>query len=425
MQYAIAVLIAAASLVGAGCRSMSSPLHPGQEALTGGRAALSQWEFYDALAQMYRAQVMLNVVRLVEYGEAPLHFEFSDITAKVTDQASIGSGFSFLDSPVGGSVVGNVFVATPDTNVTFTPSISTSRKVEIQAKATPVVRNNWIYNWYYTIADQFTDHTRLSSKGRANERAFYERISGATKFGRDFWENLKGRLSLWYRGDLYVIKESYKSPFEVDGFTLRRSPFPAEELGGLTAIVTFLQPSDPREASGAFVEIPARFGRVGAVETPPDSAAKRLYISPKLEHADPTQFQNLQRELRLIEAELTKKAQKVTVQFPIDPAGKYFVREYMFADLHDDLTWELLIPDDEAIQKELINAYNMYALLPASPSKRITARVTIRTQLGRISTTDAARRISGAPALAKTKDEKALLKSILTVLERNEFRNNP
>ena len=95
------VLILLFRIGSSGCvTSTSSPLHPGQEATTGGRAGLTEWEYYDALNQMYQAQVMLNVIRLVEHGQAPLHFEFSNVKASITDSANIGSGFEFFDSPL-------------------------------------------------------------------------------------------------------------------------------------------------------------------------------------------------------------------------------------------------------------------------------------------------------------------------------------
>ena len=37
----------------------------------------------------------------------------------------------------------------------FTPSIGGSRKVVLEAKAKPITRKNWIYKWYYKVADEF------------------------------------------------------------------------------------------------------------------------------------------------------------------------------------------------------------------------------------------------------------------------------
>ncbi|MCG8404987.1 MAG: hypothetical protein MI923_07305 [Phycisphaerales bacterium] len=246
----VAMVLALPVLAGGCVTSTSSPLHPGQEATTGGRAGLSEWEYYDALNQMYQAQVMLNVIRLVEHGQAPLHFEFSNVKASITDTADIGSGFEFLDSPIGGKVIAGEFVGPGETNVKFTPSIGASRTVFLEAEAKPITRKNWVYKWYYKVADYFK---------KDGCRAFYEEVKFPHSLGKPWKEWFKGRLTIWYRTKLYVVREYYASGCEPSPLSPSPPVSPESELGALTAILSFLQKSDPDTATEAEIRVPATF----------------------------------------------------------------------------------------------------------------------------------------------------------------------
>lgn len=237
----------------------SSPLRPGQEFTTGGRTALTQWEFYDALSQMYQAQVFLNVVRLVEYGEAPLHFKFSDVTATITDSGGVASGFEFFDSPLGVNIVGQNVIGTGQTNVKFTPSLSLDRKVQIQAKATPVTDKDWIYDWYYTVADYFLENGSSKSK-RSNARCFYERFTGVNALCEALKASKDHRLALWYRGDLYAVRQEYDEFVKKEISTVSPKPItPEEELGALTTLISLLRESSPRNIRETEIRFPFTF----------------------------------------------------------------------------------------------------------------------------------------------------------------------
>lgn len=202
----------------------SNPLRPGQEATTGGRAALNQWEFYEALSQMYQAQVLLNVVRLVEHGETPIHFEFSNVQAQIEDKAGVSSGFEFFDSPQGiNSVVGTVVVPNPDTNVMFTPSIAIDRTVTITADAKPLTRQNWILDWYFFAAERCSSPTT----------SFY----GKLDLGEVMRDSTGRGSVIHYRGKHYAVRDVHDS----------------RELTGLTTIVSFLQESRPLDKSAGFL----------------------------------------------------------------------------------------------------------------------------------------------------------------------------
>ena len=284
MQFARALglfVLAVAPHLVLGCR-FDGPLRPGQEATTGGRTALTQWEFYDAVTQMYEAQVLLNIVRLVEYGEAPVHFEFSDILATITDSGRAALGFEFFDSPTGFSGVGSRVVSNPDTNVKFTPSIEGSRQVVLQAKATPVTRQNWIYGWYYEVADTFL---------RFPDQKFY--LTGRHELGAQRMTQIA------YRGTVYRV-----------------NPVKADALGALTAIVSFLSKSEVATAIGR------RF--VLDVQGTPIFTAERrleLWLKPPAENAIAN---------RLFDRALTAayEAEGITLRFPTNEGKKIIEQTY-------------------------------------------------------------------------------------------------
>jgi hypothetical protein len=400
------------ALLGSGCVA-PGPLRPGQEATTGGRTAQSQWEFHDALTQMYQAQVMLNVIRLAEYGEAPLHFEFSDITATIRDEGKAAIGFEFLDSPAGGSAVGSVFVANRDTNVRFTPSLSLGRNVEIQAKATPVTRQNWIYNWYYTVADQFTQH---------EERKFYRKAPPSEALSMAIKAYTEGRLALWYRGDLYRVREAFHTPLEVEHYPLGSSDLrkermdaalrPQDELGGLTAILSFLQPSDPRTLTGADVRVTADFDGEGL-----NVEESRLYLIP---HRTPGSTGELQR----VEEFLDTNRPIVVVSFPVEAGKPYFERRYQFHGLTDDGRWAFVVHDAKGqAGKTLRDAIKKYRNLPMA-EQRVLVDLRTGRPIGLLSLSDAARRIAGAPGLPRIKTQTDLLRDIAGTLQRIESRQD-
>ena len=211
------------------------PLRPFEAVRTGGRTALTQWEYQEALARIYQTQVLLNLIRMVEYGEAPLHFEFTDISATIRDDASIGIDLSFNDSPEGLTVVGNVAVPKLDTPVNLTPKTSTSRSVQILANARPVVRTNWIYEWYYTIAWQFQNNPELRWYRQAHE------LDSPGCENSDESPRLKSSdITVSYRLRNYQLRTGIKTP--AGCFS------PPEELGALTTILSLLTDSSPAQS---------------------------------------------------------------------------------------------------------------------------------------------------------------------------------
>lgn len=378
-------------LAAAACGCSSRPFGAGAGAMTevttGGRTALSKWEFYEALSQMYQAQVMLNIVRLVEYGEAPLHLEFSDITATVTDNAGVGSGFEFFDSPIGFEGVGNVVVPIRDTNVKFTPELSLGRQVVIQAKATPIVRNNWVYAWYYTMADQYTKEEKW---------AFYKKATAL--------EDFRDRLKIRYRGDTYIVKDDKE--LKDTGLV------PQHELGGLTAILSFLSPSSPMSA-----------GQVEAKLVGDGISDQKL----RLEVPERKAFSS-SRKVNFLEKVLMEQKPFLPIAIPVEESKPDWTSRLQFDDLTEKGYWQFVIPGDnkadnnKADLEKAITKFrelNEKRLSSGNTPLRIKVTVPIESS-GPISASVEARRIAATPELPKSKTDKEIQEDILSTLKRIE-----
>lgn len=221
------------------------PLRPFEEFKTGGRTALTQWEYQEAISRLYQSQVLLNLIRMVEYGETPVHFEFSEIQATIIDETSAGMGISFDDSPTGRNIVGNVIIPTYDTPINFKPEFGGSRRVQLFAKAAPIVRKNWVYDWYYQIAQQFRADPSLR---------WYEASIAGTGRGVDlvreepFGLHDRGSdIVVTYQKTRYVLKPQVKVEpgSQFYSFAPGKVLTPPRELGALTTILTLLSESRP------------------------------------------------------------------------------------------------------------------------------------------------------------------------------------
>ncbi len=392
----------------AGC---TSPLRFGQELQTGGRAGLTQWEVYDAYAQLYKAQVFLNIVRLVEYGEAPLHFEFSDITATITDKAGVSSGFEFFDSPAGvAGIAGAVVVPTADTNVKFTPSLSASRDVVVQAKAMLVGRENWVYDWYYTVADQYKGDKRFS---------FYEPIGALGNNG--------GRLALWYRGKRYGARDSFgeKGQFKkADGALDTLQPTPEEELGSLTAILSFMRNSNPRIVTGSQASI-------GDLLFTPDAAnanvwrlipKERFAIRVKEKRAEPlSAAEKKRKEFYELVDQVLNQGGEFFITFPVQEFGSDYSAVWLsYLSLSDDFEWEFVLvdPDNESAFQ---NAYKRF--MNVGEERRLAAmRFVLKESPNRINLSRAARTIARTAGRSAEPTQEQLLERINDTLQRLEVQ---
>lgn len=235
-------------IVFAFCAAGCGPLRPFEEFKTGGRTALAHWEYQEALSRLYQTQVLLNLVRMVEFGEAPVHFEFSDVQATITDDAGASLGLSFLDSPAGRLTVGNVLIPVQDNPITATPGVSSARRVQILAKAAPVTRNNWIYDWYYAVAGQMLRDPdirwyRTGDDDNCDDCGCLDDRLRLAREGSD--------LSVSYRFENYRLRNCVKiaagSPYG-EAFGSSTCISPPREIGALTTILTLLSDSRPDPA---------------------------------------------------------------------------------------------------------------------------------------------------------------------------------
>lgn|GEM_PF-4471722 len=235
----------------AGC----GPLRPFEELKTGGRTALTQWEYQEAISRLYQSQVLLNLIRMVEYGETPVHFEFSDIQTTITDDASADLGLSFTDGPSGRDIVGTVILPQYDNPVSFMPNISGARKVSILAKAAPVTRKNWIYDWYYQIADQWRAHPQLRWYYAWLADSPQQRpISNAVEIEKNFkLDTEDSGITVFYHGHQFFLRPYIDLDCEEGDGRRRKNGYksivPARELGALTTILCQLAESRPADAS--------------------------------------------------------------------------------------------------------------------------------------------------------------------------------
>lgn len=401
-----------------GCGSMFSPLRVGQEAQTGGRATLSMWEVYDALSQMYQAQVMMNMIRLVEYGETPLHFEFSSITPNITDTGMVSSTFKFVDSPTGKLIGGGLVGAGAqlDTNVTFTPMVSGTRVVNITAKAEPIVRENWVYNWYYTMAEIYD---------KRPERRFYMSAKP--------WEAavaaVEGRLVMQYRGKAYMVKPDTEKLFptkdkqspRVSGLVAERTA--QRELGGLTAIVSFLGKSDPMSVSRALLRI-----NMMLVDGP--SKDGKLSLSVVQEGLSKKERDELDKIGKLLE----EKKARVWISFPVKPGNPYFEVDLQIVSAGGHEDWKLAIVDPDVHdvpaalkevakdQEELEKAAGQFLDLNEKRDGKLYVSLAIpyRARLFELSAYDAACSIAGFEELVVPKNDTDILKEISRALKEIE-----
>lgn len=219
------------------------PLRPGQDLYTGGRTALSHWEYQDAIGRLYQTQVLLNLIRIVEYGETPVHFEFSDISTTVKDTADASLGLSFVDNPSGATISGNVIIPNHDTPISFAPKASAARSVEILAKAKPVTGRNWVYDWYYRIAEQMIENPNAKwwadiLDDIAEQDCACDRIRPSD-------------IRLTYRGHTYKVRRCFPAALleSINVSTWsglgRYCLAPADELGSLASILNILSQSRP------------------------------------------------------------------------------------------------------------------------------------------------------------------------------------
>ncbi len=223
------------------------PLRPFEVATTGGRTALTQWEYQEAISRIYQTQVLLNLIRMVEYGESPVHFEFSDITATIDDDAGVNLSLGFDDAPSGRVTIGSVSVPNVENPVSIMPSTSASRSVQLVAKVSPVVGKNWVYDWYYAIGNQFI---------RDPDLRWYREVTTADDPScANFRLASDGSdITVSYRLRTYQLRSSAPANNEV--FVSARECFsPPRELGALTTILSLLSSSRPDgEASQIPVE---------------------------------------------------------------------------------------------------------------------------------------------------------------------------
>lgn len=389
----------------AGC---ASPLRFGQELQTGGRAGLTQWEVYDAYAQMYKAQVFLNIVRLVEYGEAPLHFEFGDVIATITDQASIGSGFEFFDSPAGAPVIaGAVVVPVPDTNIKFMPSLSSSRNVVVTAKAKLIGRENWVYDWYYTVADQYKKDKGIEKK----DIRFYKRIGSLDHNG--------GRLALWFRHVRYGVREVFEKPFGVGNGRDKIQPKPEEELGSLTAILSFMRSSNPSIVTRSAIT-------VDDLILSPDPVNPNVWrLIPDQRHAilgkkKPTALERAQKRFfEALDEILNESRDELVVTFPVKESGGNYSERLKYIDLNN-FQWEFELSDPTKILK-FQDAYKDFLKLDAE-KQRAAFGVVINKKPQRINISSAARTIAKTTGVTAKPSVEQLLETINDTLNRTDAR---